>query len=337
MNNRAIFGAGDKTKLLRHLIEQDFPNVVIIDPTGTLADEIADIIPREHTERTFYFSPDSIASHNVFEDVKDKFKLVQDLCAFFDAMFPAGENTLTRQSSTFVLANALTILLDTHGASFMRVLDFLSDEQFQKQCIESCTNSIAKANWEAIQDWDKAQRKAAFAQVQAKLGTLLLSPIVQSVLVQKCSHFFEHNNILIFNLSREKLGDTVSKLLGTLFITQAKRPVYINDFGFFASDHIASLFSQGGYTVALDFLGELPKTVQQTLLGFDEKYVFHTTPEDADRLKYFFGFYEVKPLIDLNPGEFLPEVDIKPPLVTGRSRAVLRRSIACHSRKSDTR
>ncbi len=335
MNNRAIFGAGNKLDLLLHFIQHDFPSgVTIIDPDGSLARAVLDIIPRADTERAFYFDPANYpASFNVFENAKDKSKLVQDLCAFFDALFPAGAETLTRLNSNFCLANVLTVIADDPRSTFMSVLEFLSDKQFREGCLRNCSNKIALRNWDAIEGWDIGQRKNAFAQIETKLGTLLLSPVLHDTLQLKCTHFFEHNEILIADLSRAKIGDRASKLLGTLLISRAKTPVYINDFHFFASDYLASLFSQGGYTVAVQFLSALPQNVAQELLGFDEKFIFRTTPEDADRLKYSVGIMERRVIVDLGPSEFLPGLALNPPTTTGRSQAVLNRSIACHTRQ----
>lgn len=338
MKNTLVIGSSDKTELLLHLIQNDFPRgVTVIDPDGRLAKAVADIVPVSLTERTFYFSSDTVGSFNVFENVQDKHKLVQDLCAFFDAMFPAGQDTLTKANSTFVLANALTILLDAPNVSFIHVLDFMSDVKFRADCLGRCTNPVAVRNWEAIEGWDKQQRSNGFAQVQSKLGTLLLSPVVRQVVQEKCSHFFEHNTVLIFNLSRATFGDTVSRLLGTLFITQATTPTYINGFGFFSSSYLATLFSRGGYTVALQFLDELEPTLQQAVLAFDDKFVFRTTPEDANRLKFGLGIQNIAQLVDLKDGDFRPALDLEVPAVTGRFRRVLKRSIACHTRRSERR
>lgn len=337
MNNRAIFGTGNKTALLLHFIQQDFPTgVTIIDPRGDLARAVLDIIPTEYTERSFYFDPaNHPASFNVFENVKDISKLVQDLGAFFDAQFPAGAETLTRSNATFVLANVLTVIADSPRATFMSVLEFLSDTAFREACLSHCTNDMALRNWSAIEEWDQAQRKNAFAQIEAKLGTLLLTPVMHDTLQRKCTHFFEHNEILIADLSRSKIGDHASKLLGTLLISRAKTPVYINGFDFYASDYIASLLSQSGYTVAVPFLSTLPPNVAQVLLGFEEKYAFRTTPDDAEPLKFDLGVQNIRAITDQMPGEFLPPLDLEAPKITGRSAAVLRRSVACYTRPKD--
>ncbi len=233
------------------------------------------------------------------------------------------------------MANALTIVLDSNKPSFLSVLDFLSDTRFRSTCLAVCRNPIALRNWRAIEGWDGAQRKAAVANVEAKFGTILLSPLMHRTLTAERGTFHPtKTQILIADLSRAKIGDNAAKLIGTLLISRTRSPIYINDFGFLASDYISSLFSKGGYTVTLQFLRELSPQLQQTVLGFQERYIFRTTPEDAERLKFGTIYTNVEPLVSQREGEFQPHFDIEPPATTGRLKAVLNRSIACHTRRA---
>ena len=337
--NRLLIGAGDPLPLLRHLIQRDLPaGVTVIDPDGWLAEAIADSVPEELTEQTHYFDPSDakhIASFNVLEGVlePDRPKLVQDLCAFFDALFPAGAQTLTRQYGTYVLANVLTILLDSNGVSFLSVLEFLRDKTFRQQCLERSQNPIALRNWAAIEEWDSTLRKQAFANVETKVGTLLLSPVMRRTLQDRPTFHLRKTPIFIANLSRQKLGDSAARLLGTLLISRAATPLYINDFGFFASDHLTSLFSSGGYTVTLRSLSELSKTTSQAVLRFEDKYAFSLTPDDAETLQpYISGVLNPDVLVDMAPNEFRPDIDLDAPAASGRLKAVRRRSNARHAR-----
>lgn len=339
MKNRLIIGAGNKLPLLQHFIQSDFPSgVTVIDPTGTLAEAVADSIPEQYETDVFYFDPSdtkNVASFNVFSAVPKPHhnKLVEDLFAFFDVVSSAGQDTLTRRNGNSVLKNVLTILLDNENVSFLSVLEFLSDKNFRNACLRKCDNPMALRNWQAIEEWDKTIRTSAYSYVDTLVGDMLLSSVMYRTLQRPPSTFSTtKTTILIANLSRQKIGDSTSKLLGTLLISRAKTPVYINDFGFFASDYLASLFSQGGYTVAIQFLSELPKTVEQTVLGFPEKYVYRTTLDDADKLKFGVGVSNPSILVDLSPEEFLPKVELDPPLASKRFKAVRKRSIACHTR-----
>jgi len=340
MNNRLLIGASDKLALFLHFIQHDYQNgVTVIDTDGRLAELVTDSLPMEYTEHLQYFDPSDakhVASFNVFEGIpqSDRPKLVQDLCAFFDALFPAGSETLTKQNSAFVLANVLTVLLDSPDVSFLSTLEFLSDINFRKACLKRCTNRIAIRNWDSIEEWEKTLRQTAFAQIETKLGTLLLSPtILRTLQDPKSTFYIGKTKIFVADLSRSQLGDAAAKMLSTLLVSRATAPVYIYDFGFLASDYLASLFSKGGYTVALQNLASVQKGVQQTLLGFPEKYVYRVTPEDAERLQiYVSGVENPSILVDLSPEDFLPKVELVPPQASGRFRPNLRRSRARHSR-----
>lgn len=338
MNDRLIAGAGDKLALLRHFTQQDFETgFSFFDPDGRYARDILDSIPPKYTEDVCYLDPSdevNVATFNVLENVKDKARLVEDLVVFFDLMFPAGDTTLTRLYSNTALKAILTILLDNTDVSLSSVLEFLSDENFRQTCLDHCTNAHALKMWERTAGWDKSFRNSAFALIEAKLDNLLLSPVLSRTLDKGNGFYPTKTKILIADLSRARIGDFASKLLGTLLISRATTPVYINDFGFFASDQLASLFSQGGYTVVLDFLSELPtRKVEQTLLSFPEKYVYRTTPQDAEKLQpYISGVENPNILLNLSPKEFRPEVKLDPPLATGRFKVVRKRSIASHTR-----
>jgi hypothetical protein len=341
MKNRLLIGASDKLALLLHLAQLDCATgLTIIDTDGRFAHLFADTLPKEHTEHLQYFDPADakhVASFNVFKGIPpaDRPKLVQDICAFFDALFTGGSETLTKQNSTFVLANVLTILLDSPDVSFLSVLAFLADDDFKDACLKRCTNRIAIRNWHSIEGWEKTLKQTAFAQAEMKLGTLLLSPtILRTLQDPKSTFYIGKTRIFVADLSRSQLGDAAARMLGTLLVSRAASPVYIYDFGFLASEYLASLFSKGGYTVAVQYLAEVPNGVQQTLLSFDDKYVYRVTPEDAERLQiYVSGVEKPSILSDLSPEEYRPVLKLAPPETSGRFRANLRRSRARHSRK----
>jgi hypothetical protein len=93
MNFLAI-GSSDKTALLLQRLSRDFDEgVILIDPTGRLAEAAADIVPVELTERTLYLDPSDIefpVGFNVLDGVleDERHQLAESICATFDAMFP---------------------------------------------------------------------------------------------------------------------------------------------------------------------------------------------------------------------------------------------------------
>ena len=97
--NRLIIGSPDKSALLLTLMAEDFDNgFTLIDPTGELAEAAADRAP---VQRTFYLDPSDIRhppGFNVFDDVPldDRHKIAEDMCAYFEAMWPNGWGTGTQ-------------------------------------------------------------------------------------------------------------------------------------------------------------------------------------------------------------------------------------------------
>ena len=89
--NRLLIGAHDKLPLLLRLMQEDFQDgLLVIDPTGELAEALADRIPVELTERTFYFDPSDrshVPGFNILANVPpdDQHRMAEDLCSFFRA------------------------------------------------------------------------------------------------------------------------------------------------------------------------------------------------------------------------------------------------------------
>jgi hypothetical protein len=180
----------------------------------------------------------------------------------------------------------------------------------------------------------------AIAPLQNKIGTLLMSPVIRNIVGQTHSTFsLERGKIIIANLDRALIGDTTARLLGGLLISRAKGHVYINDLGFFATDHFASLLKQERFTVACRFLAELkPKLnpeLEQAVLSIENKVVLKTNRTDAEKLAFYVGVMNPSVLTDLDPAEAKTTTDLirpKAPKSLRRLPAIRKRSRACHTR-----
>jgi hypothetical protein len=338
--NRLFIGAPDKTNfILQSLADEFFSGVILIDPTGELARAAADIVPVRDTQRAFYFDPSDTeypAGFNVLADVPphQRSKLVEDLCAYFEGMWPNGWGA----QSNYILANCLRVLLDTPGTTLLGVLKLLTDKAYRAQCLLNCTDPVVLANWAVINAWDKKQEQTALAPLLNKVGTLLMSPTIRNIVGQETSTFsLSRGQIVIADLERAKLGDLTARLLGGLLIARSSGQVYINELGFFASDYLTSLFSQDRFAASLNFLAETSRTptLTQALLSIHEKIILRTNKRDAEELSFYVNAPNPRKLIDLSDGEamtpsgFLIPQPI-PPLK--RLRALRKRSRARHTR-----
>ncbi len=342
--NRAVIGPHIKPDILIQMMLEDFPTgLVLIDPDGSLAKLAANCVPTELTEQVFYFDPSDLsnpAGMNIFQGVvhDQRHPLAEEICAYFEAMWPNGWGA----QSNFILLNCLRLLLDTEHSTFLGVLRLMQDPEYPKfleDCLANCDDPVVHRNWNIIKTWDSRQYQAAMAPLQNKIGTLLMSPVIRNIVGQTHSTFsFTEGKIIIADLDRAKIGEHTARLLGSLLIARSVAPVYINNLGFFSSDHLATLFPRGGYTVTLQFLEELTPKLRQAVLGIENKYVFATTRQDAEELAYYVGIDNPSNLMAplLAPEQYRTPVEVAVPpkaLVGERLEAIKRRSRRTNTRR----
>lgn len=330
--NRLLIGAADKTDLLLQFLQRDFPDgVTVIDPTGDLAKAAADQLSVDLTERAIYFDPADMAHPlglNVLESIPpdDRQRLTEQLCSYFEAMWPTGWGA----QSNFLFANCLRLLLDNNG-TLLGVLRLLTQPSLSQELLPRCKDPVVAKNWSIINGWDPRQRQVALAPLQNKIGTLLMSPMIRNIVGQQ-ETTFESAPIIIANLDRAKLGDTTARLLGGLLIARSKGNVLITDYGFFGTP---LPLPQHRFTVSLNFLDELSPILKQAVLSIEDKFVFKTNKRDAEELSFYVGLLNPRQLTELDLSEarstrgmVRPE---RPPSLN-RLRALRKRTRACHTR-----
>jgi hypothetical protein len=329
--NRLLIGSADKTDFLLQLLQNETA-VTVIDPTGQLARAAANQLSPALTQRALYFDPANMAHPvglNVLENVPadDRHRVTEQLCSYFESMWPNGWGA----QSNYILANCLRLLLD-NNETLLGTIKLLTDPSFSEQLLRRCKDPVVKANWAVINGWDRKQRQAALAPLQNKLGTLLMSPMIRNIVGQKRTLLSDKTSIIIANLDRAKLGDTTARLLGGILITRSSGNVLINEYGFFSAP---LPLAQSRFTIAVNFLDELPQKLRNDVLGIDQKFVFKTHKKDAEELSFHLGLMNPRVLVDLDPDEvqtarglLYPE---RPPSLN-RIKPLKKRTIACHTR-----
>lgn len=341
--NRLAIGSSDKTAYLLQCMQEDFADgLLLIDPTGAIAEAAADRIPVDLTERAFYLDPADLGhppGFNVLDGVleDDRYTVASDIRTFFDLITPEGRGTLTRARSNYLLQHALRLLLDVPGATLLLVPKLLIDEFYRTQCLLRSTDRATTTFWQDEFDgWQDADRQSATLDIQTKFAELLGSPLLRNIVGQPHSTFsLTGGHIVLANLDRARLGDRAAFLLGSLLTSRATGPIYIADAAFFASDHLASLLPQDRFTLACRFLEELPETFQQAVLAIPDKTIFKTNRADAERLAFEVGVLNPSVLVDLGPTEARNShgpLAIAAPPSKSRLEAIRRRSRACYTR-----
>lgn len=328
--NRLLIGRSDKTALQLHFLRRDFPTgVTLIDTTGQLAPKAANILPARLTQRAMYLDPSDQAYPVALDfltgipaDRHQQF--TEQVCATFSNLFTGGPSTLTRSNAIFVLANYIRALL-VGSHTLLDVLKLLTDTSFRDDVLEHVLDPVVRKNWLAIHEkaFDPAR-----ALLHTQIGTLLMSPTIRNLVGQKRRGRTDPL-ITLANLDRAKIGDDTAKLLAGLLLARSPYRVVIADYGFLGWE---LPLAQERFTLALDFLTDLPHRQSQQVLGIEEKYVYRTNRRDAEELAFYVGQMNPRSLVDLGPGETLPFTNPEPYVSLKRLKPLKRRTRAWYSR-----
>src|ERR1035437_8131150 len=221
-------GSG-KTTLLRNLIVQDIlagRGVGVIDPHGDLASELLDYIPSWRTEDVVYFDP---ADHeypiglNLLQPTsKDSRHLITS--GIVSALKNIWSDSWGPRME-WVLSATVSALLECENVSILGIPRMLVDEKYRLWVLRQVKDPVLRSVWnQELGKYDKRLWQEAIAPIQNKIGQLLIAPPVRNILGQVRSRIdagfmMDNKRIFIANLSKGRLGEDKSNLLGAILVT----------------------------------------------------------------------------------------------------------------------
>lgn len=259
-----------KSVLLSNLITQNIQNgegVCVVDPHGELAEEILEIIPENRVKDVIYFNPadtDFNIGFNVLQidDPKYKHLVASGLMGIFTKIWANAWSARME----YILNNAILALLETPGTTLLGIPRLLTDKDYRQTIIGNLKDPIVKAFWiHEYEQWKDSFRNEAIAPIQNKVGQFLSSPIIRNVVGQQKStiNIFDIMNegkIFIVNVSKGRIGEDNSALLGGMIITKIQLAamervripederkdfyLYVDEFQNFATESFANILSE---------------------------------------------------------------------------------------------
>lgn len=259
-----------KSVLLENMIIQNIRNgegMCVIDPHGELVEKIITSIPKERAEDVIYFNPadtDFSIGFNVLQvdDPKYKHLIASGLMGIFTKIWA---NTWSARME-YILNNCILALLDTPGSTLMGIPRLLVDKDYRQYVISNLKDPVVKAFWiHEFEAWRDQFRTEAVQPIQNKVGQFLSSNIVRNIVGQQKStvNIFDMMNtkkIFLVNLSKGRVGEDNSALLGAMLITKIQLAamervripeserkdfyLYVDEFQNFVTDSFASILSE---------------------------------------------------------------------------------------------
>jgi len=277
-----------KSVLLENMAIQDIEagkGVGIIDPHGELAEKILDLIPRSRVNDVIYFNPadyDWAIGFNIMENVNysSRHLVAAGVLGVFKKIWP----DVWSARMEYILNNTLLALLENPGTTLLGINRMLSDKEYREKILKKVTDPAVKSFW--IREFARYPdhfREEAIAPIQNKVGQFISTPLIRNIVGQVKSSFdvrevMDKRKILIVNLSKGKIGEDPSRLLGGLLITklqlgamsridlpEEKREdffLYIDEFQNFATDAFVNILSEArkyrlSLILAHQYLGQL--------------------------------------------------------------------------------
>ncbi len=321
-----------KTTLLENMAISDIRNgngVAIVDPHGEFADKMLKFVPKSRINDVVYFNPgdlDNPIALNVIEKVapEQRHLVASGLVGVFKKIWADSWGPRLE----YVLRNAILALLEYPNSTLLGIMRMLTDKVYRKKVIEKIQDPVVKSFWvEEFQKYPDRFQAEAVAPIQNKVGQFLTSPLIRNIVGQVQSkinirEIMDKGQILIMNLSKGKIGEDNSALLGAMMITrlqlaamsrieipEEKRRdfyLYVDEFQNFATESFANILSEArkyhlNLILAHQYIAQLEDSVRDAVFGNVGTIIsFRVGAEDAEFLeKEFAPEFSANDLVNL--------------------------------------
>ena len=315
-----------KSTVMENMIIQDIANgegVALVDPHGDFAEKIIDYIPSHRINDVVYFNPSDFEfpiAFNVMEAVSQEHKhlIASGLVGVFKKLWADSWGPRLE----YVLRNAILALLDYPGSTLLGVMRILVDKNYRQKVIAKIKDPVVKSFWvEEYSRYPQQFQTEAIAPIQNKVGQFLSTALIRNVVGQVKStidlrKIMDEQKILIMNLSKGRIGEDSSALLGAMMITkiqlaamsridipERKRKdfyLYVDEFQNFATESFANILSEArkyrlDLIIAHQYIEQLDELVQAAVFGnIGTLMCFRIGAADAEFLATEFAPYFVE-------------------------------------------
>ena len=303
--------------------------LAVVDPHGDLAEKIIQFIPEERIKDVVYFNPadmDFPIAFNVLEQVEPHLRhlVASGLVGVFQKLWADSWGPRLE----YILRNAILAILDFPGSTILGVVRMLSDKTYRKRVVANIKDPVVKAFWEKeFASYADKFASEAVSPIQNKVGQFLSSSLMRNIIGQVESainirEIMDEGKILIMNLSKGRIGEDNSALLGAMMITKIQLAamsrvdvpekdrkdfyLYIDEFQNFSTDSFANILSEArkyhlNLILAHQYIEQLSEKVKPAVFGnVGTMASFRIGATDAEELaKEFAPVFTEEDLVNL--------------------------------------
>lgn len=282
-----------KSSIIQLMARHDFHHgngVCVVDPHGSLIEDLLPYIPRERADDVIYFNPADTERPMGLNLLEGKTPEERDLIAL-DAMNMMvkmfGNEVFGPRIQDYFRNGCLTLMEDEEeGGAITDLVKLFTDEEWQKYKLTKVKNPVVRSFWEKqMAMTGQREKQEMIPYFAAKFGQFYTNTLMRNIVGQTKSAFdiadvMNNGKILLANLSKGLMGDINSQLLGMIFVNKiqvaamrrqreeaSKRKdffLYIDEFQNFVTQSIESILSEArkyrlGLILAHQYIDQLEK------------------------------------------------------------------------------
>jgi len=321
-----------KSNLMENMAIQDIQNgngLAYVDPHGEGAEKLLDFVPEERIKDIVFFNPadlDFPIAFNVMEKVDFKLRhlVAGGLMGVFKKVWP----DVWSARMEYILNNVILALLEYPESTLLGVNRMLADPEYRARVVEQVKDPIVRSFW--VTEYARYTQRyevEATAAIQNKVGQFVSNALIRNIIGQTHStidmrKIMDDGKILILDLSKGRIGEDNSRLLGALLITklqlaamsrvdipeESRRDfyLYVDEFQNFATESFANILSEArkyrlNLIIGHQYISQMEDVVRDAVFGnVGTMAVFRIGAEDAEFLeKEFAPEFTAEDLVNL--------------------------------------
>ena len=321
-----------KSVLLTNMVSQDIAagrGVCLVDPHGETAEDVLRLIPEDRVDDVIYFNPldiDFPIAFNPLERVSNDMRhlVASGLMSVFKKIWP----DVWSARMEYILNNTLLALLEYPNSTLLGIMKMFSDKEYRKSIVDNLQDPVVKSFWtDEFAKYTQKLETEAVSAIQNKVGQFVANPLIRNIIGQPHSSFdfrkvMDEGKIFIANLSKGRIGEDNSALLGAMVVTKiqlaamsrAGTPtkqlkdfyLYVDEFQNFATESFATILSEArkyrlNLIIAHQYIEQLAEEVSSAVFGnVGTMVVFRVGATDAEFLeKEFFPDFLANDFVNL--------------------------------------
>ncbi len=259
-----------KSTLLENLVYTDIlkgHGVAYVDPHGDTAEKMLQWIPEHRLKDVIYFNPadrNFPIAFNVLEKVDPEYRnlVASGLVSVYKKLWADSWGPRLE----YILRYAILALLDSPDSTLLGINRMLVDDKYRAIVVARVQDPVVRSFWEdEFTKWNERNLAEVISPIQNKVGQFLSNTMIRNIVGQRDSSFdlrkvMDERKILIMNLSKGRMGEDASALLGAMMITKIQLAamsrvdipeedrkdfyLYVDEFQNFATESFATILSE---------------------------------------------------------------------------------------------